>query len=533
MKGEQTRSRGAQARAEAREAMERRIADLDRRREHAEAMGGPERVERHHASGRLTARERIELLVDPESFYEVGLLVRPPDRPAEDYGGADGLITGWARIDGRRAAVMAVDATVLGGTTSLVNAEKLMRHFGAASRTGLPIIVLADADGGRMPDVMGWRFGGLPLRFDTFLATPPDCPTALRLCAALGPCFGDSGLEASTAHYAVMTPNASVALSGTEVVATATGETLTDSELGGPEVAIGTAGTVEMLAADEPAAIAVLRRALSYLPDHAGQPAPGGAPVQPAEPPERLLEVVPVDRRRGYDMRKVLAALFDADSLLEYGTMRGRELICAFARLEGMAVGVAASQPLHRGGAIDIPALEKYLQFIDVCDTFNLPFVTLHDTPGLLVGSQQERRGLVRWLERVALRFSQATVPKIAVVLRKSYGGGYFVMGGRQSRPDLLVAWPTAELGFMAPEAGVRTVHRRELERARAEGGEEAWEALLEERVEEWQHESEPWEAAARFWLDDVIDPRDTRRVIATAIEFTWNDQRVSRAGLP
>jgi acetyl-CoA carboxylase carboxyltransferase component len=514
----------------ARAAMLERIAELSARRADALAMGGPERIARHHESGRLTARERIDLLIDAGSWHELGLLALPDTRP-DGPGGADGLITGWARVGGRRVAVMAVDATVLGGTTARVNANKLMRLFKAAGRSGFPIIVLADADGGRMPDLMGWRFGGLPLAFDAFLATPEGHPTILRLCAALGPCFGDAGLEASTAHFSVMTPNSSIALSGTEVVATATGEQLTNIELGGPDVAINVAGSVQMLAPTEHEAIAAVRRALTYLPDNAGEEAPLAAPVPPSRPAEDLLHLLPVERKQGYDMRTVLEAILDAGSLLEYGAPKGPGLICAFARIEGMAVGLAASQPLRHGGALDVPALQKWLDFIEVCDTFNLPLVMLHDVPGLLIGSNEERLGLIRYLERVALRVSQADVPKIAVILRKSYGGGYFVLAGKQSSPDLLVAWPTAEMGFMAPEAGVRTVHRRDLEAARASGGQEAYESKLAGLIEEWAHESEPWEAAAHYYLDDIIDPRETRSAIVAGIEYTWRRRRVSKHG--
>lgn len=254
-------------------------------------------------------------------------------------------------------------------------------------------------------------------------------------------------------------------------------------------------------------------------------------PVAPARPAEDLLHLLPVERKQGYDMRTVLDAIVDAGSVLEYSSLKGPGLICAFARIEGMAVGLAASQPLRHGGALDVPALQKWMSFIDVCDTFNLPLVMLHDVPGLLIGSNEERRGLIRHLERVALRLSQAKVPKIAVILRKSYGGGYFLLAGKQSSPDLLVAWPTAELGFMAPEAGVRTVHRRELEEARAAGGAEAYEHRLADLVDEWSQESEPWEAAAHFYLDDIIDPRETRSCIVAGIEFTWTEHRVTTVG--
>lgn len=519
------------AKSSDREAMEEVCAELARRRAHAAGMGGEERIARHHASGRLTARERIDLLVDEDTFHEIGLLAEPEIRPEHGYGGADGIITGWALVQGRRVAVVAVDATVLGGTTAWVNSVKLNRIAEQAGRSGMPIITLSDADGGRMPDVMGWRFPGLPLRFGSVFATPVGYPTVLRLAAALGPCFGDAGLEVSSAHIGVMTKDASIALSGTEVVGESTGERLTNLELGGPDVAAAIAGTVEIVVDTEQEAIATLRRAITYFPDHAGAPAPVVAPVPPEADADTLLDVVPVERRRGYDVRKVLKAVVDADSLLEYGAPKGRSLLCALARIEGEPVGIAASQPQQRGGVLDQAALEKLLTFIELCDTMNLPFVSLHDVPGLMIGAEAEKRGLLKMLEKLTVALDRARVPTIALILRKSYGGGYFVMGSRQTRPDLLLAWPTAELGFMAPEAGIATVHRRELQQTEAEHGREARDELMAKYVEEWSLEAQPWEAAAHFYLDDIIDPRDTRRVLATSIRFCWNSERVSPAG--
>lgn len=499
---------------------------LRQRREQALLMGGERRVARQHASGRLTARERIELLIDVGSWYEIGLLALPEHRSPDGVGACDGVITGWGEIEGRQVAVIAIDATVLSGTTATINARKQVALVSAAGRAGVPVVFLADADGGRMPDLLGWRFGGLPLDFRQFLGSPEGRSEVLRLCAALGPCYGDSALQAASAHFTVMTETASLALSGPQVVQDATGELVTHQELGGPDVAAATVGSASAVVRSEQEAIEQLRRVLGYLPDHAGAPAPTVAPLPPSRDPESLLDVVPTERRQGYDVRRLLQSVVDGGSLLEWRARQGPSLYAALARIDGSTCAVAASQPLHLGGALDVSALDKYLALIELAETFNLPLVLFHDVPGLLIGTQEERRGVLVYLERIATALSTATVPRIAVVVRKSYGGGYFLMGGKQAGPDLLVCWPSAEIGFMAPEAGVATVHRGRLERQQARGGAVSRAELFEELLLEWQHESEPWEAAAHFLVDDVIDPRETRHVISRAIDFTWGSRR-------
>jgi acetyl-CoA carboxylase carboxyltransferase component len=231
-------------------------------------------------------------------------------------------------------------------------------------------------------------------------------------------------------------------------------------------------------------------------------------------------------------MRKVIESLVDGDSILPWGDRYGKSLITCFARFDGNPVGVVASQPIQRAGVLDVPALRKEARFVDLCDTFNLPLVFLQDIPGLMIGTDAERAGILRAYEDVVTRLSRAEVPKIAVIVRKAYGGGHIALGGRPVKPDLLLAWPTAEMGFMAPETGVRTVHRRKLEQARTEEGEEAYAELLGGLVEEWAAESQPWEAAANIILDDIIEPASTRRNIIDGIDYAWGSRvRVTAAG--
>lgn len=497
------------------------LAELTRRREEALAMGGPERIARHHESGRLTARERIERLVDPGSWYELGLLAEPEFR-REQPAPADAIVAGLARVNGRKVCVLAVDATVLAGTTGQVNMRKQNRVALWAGRRGLPLICLSDNDGGRIPDVMGWRFSGLPFDFRTFVQSPEGRPEVPRLVAVVGASFGDSALHAAMGHFVVMTRDSAIALSGPPVIAGAIGEELTSDELGGPRVSTEQSGNAHFVVEDEEAALDALRRVLSYLPDSADHPAPSAQPTEPARDPEQLLTLVPSDPRRGYDMRKVLEAVFDGGSIMPWAERYGASVLCSFGRIEGEAVGIVASQPMQRAGVMDVPALAKELAFIDLCDTFNLPLVFLQDVPGLMIGSDAERGGILAGYERVVARLARAKVPKIAVIVRKAYGGGHFALGGRPTHPDLILAWPTAEMGFMAPSTGVRTVHRRRLETTLESEGKEAHDRLVEELAAEWARESEPWEAAAHFYIDDVIDPRRTREAVATGIDFAW-----------
>ncbi|MCW3066625.1 MAG: hypothetical protein JWN32_3797, partial [Solirubrobacterales bacterium] len=334
--------------------------------------------------------------------------------------------------------------------------------------------------------------------------------------AALGPSFGDAALHAAMSHFVVMTDSAALALSGPPVVASAIGEELTATELGGPDVAAAESGVAHLVVETEDDALASIQRFLSYLPSSAALPAPDAPARDPARAAEELLRLVPADPKRGYDMRKVIAAIVDDGSSFELRARYGRSLITALARLDGHPVGIVANQPMQRAGVLDEQALAKELAFADLCDMFNLPLVFLHDVPGLMIGRQAERGGILPAYERIVARLARATVPKIGVVIRKSYGGGHFAMGGRPTHPDLLVCWPTAELGFMAPDTGVRTVYRRRLEAANDPG------ALFAELAAEWSGESEPWEAAAHLYVDDVIDPRETRATILTGIDYAW-----------
>ncbi|WP_214405268.1 acyl-CoA carboxylase subunit beta [Pseudonocardia lacus] len=506
------------------EQMGERIAALRARRERALAMGGPEGLARHRASGRLPVRERIDLLLDEGSWFEIGALALPERRTAKHVPG-DAVVTGFGLLDGRRVGVIGIDASVLAGTTAPISMRKQGRLIEHAQRHGFPLVLLCDADGGRMPDVSGWRFSGLPLDFTTFLGPRPGEPVVPRAAAVLGPSYGDSALHASTAHFVVMVRSASIALSGPSVVEPAIGEKVGDAELGGPAAATE-AGTAHLVVDGEADAFDAIAAFLSYLPSSSAGSPPWAPPLPPARDPAELETLVPLGARSGYDMRDVFACLADQASVLPWADGWGGSVLCALARIEGRPVGLVGNQPIVRAGALDPPALAKQRAFVDLCDTFGLPLVFLHDVPGLMIGTAAERGGILRGYEALVSRIAEARVPKVGVVLRKAYGGGHFAMGGRPTAPDFLFAWPSAELGFMAPETGVRTVNRRRLETVLAERGQQAHDELVAELTAEWVSEAEPWEAAAHLSLDDVIEPAETRRVVATAIAIAAHGSR-------
>lgn len=496
--------------------------ELERRRRQGLDGGGADRVAKVHDSGRQTARERIEQLIDADSWYELGMLAESELRRPDRVTTGDGIVTGLARVDGRRVAIIAVDATVLTGTTAPVNMRKQNRIAEWAGRRGMPLICLSDNDGGRLPDLLGWRFSGVPFDFATFLQSPAGHPAVPHLTAVLGPSYGDAALHAAMGHFVVMRRDAALALSGPPVIRAAIGEDVEAEELGGPKVAHETSGSVHMVVDYEAQAFESMRRYLSFMPDSAALPAPVAPPADPKGDPSGLGSLVPIESRRGYDMRKVIECVVDADSALTWADRYGRSLICALARIEGGPVGLIASQPMQRAGVLDVPALTKLAGFARICDTFNIPLVFLQDVPGLMIGRDAERGGILQGYEKVVTTLAYARVPKIAIVVRKAYGGGHIALGGRPVRPDLLFAWPTAEMGFMAPDTGVRTVYRRRLDATLADEGQEAHDALVAELETEWAAESAPWEAAANIILDDVIDPARTRDVIARGIEYAW-----------
>jgi acetyl-CoA carboxylase carboxyltransferase component len=486
------------------------IDDLAARREKALAMGGAAKVEKLHGAGKLTVRERIDLLVDPGSFRELGLLSHSDLPDARDKTPADGKVCGFAAIDGRTIYVSGEDATVLAGSGGRVGVKKDHDGMSYAVEKGFPLVALGEGGGARIPDIMGatgmmsmvYPIGGLPRdRRVPFIAT------------ILGECYGGPTWKASVADVVIQVKGAVMAVSGPPVLAAATGEEVTKEEIGGWELHAKVTGQVDLFAESEADCIALVRKVLSYLPNNMDETPPI---VASSDPPDRrlddVLSVLPERAKVAYDMHKILTRVFDAGSLLELKPFYDASLITAFARLDGHSVGVLANNPMQRAGAMGPGACEKATAFICLCDSFHVPLVFFHDTPGFFVSRAAEEKKMPLKIMTFIEALHHSTVPRLSVVVRKSYGMAHCNMSGGNMRSDYLVAWPTADVSFMAPEAASNVVFGRKVDGYEDDDGPQA------ELIERMKRMNAPWEAAGLALFDDVIDPRDTRRVLVEAM---------------
>jgi propionyl-CoA carboxylase beta chain len=492
------------------------VAELERRRALAEAMGGPDRVAAHHAKGRLTARERVALLVDPGSFVELGRLAHSDDPAIGERAPADAAVTGVGTVDGRKVAVIANDATVLAGTTGKVGSRKQGQLMSLAARKGFPLVALGDANGGRLPDLLGSDFGGSAGsdEGEHFLGVRVTADRIPRVTAILGNAYGDPAFWAGASDFVSMAEGCSVALSGPSLISSSIGAATTHEELGGAAMTGRTTGVVSRLEPTEADAIAAIRRFLSYLPSNATRPAPLAPAAPPATPGERLLEIVPDRGRRGYDVRKVIDAVVDGDSFFEIHEAFARSIVVGLARVEGQPVGVVASQPKFRGGVLDADAVVKATRFVELCSGFGLPLVILQDLPGVMIGVESERAGIAQKLIALFTAFARSPVPKVTVILRKAFGFGYIALGGPSMGTDYVVAWPNAEIGFMSADNAVQVVHHKRLRQVLATEGEEAARALAAELEAQTHRAFAPWQAASQSFIHDVIRPQDTRQAV-------------------
>jgi acetyl-CoA carboxylase carboxyltransferase component len=502
--------------------------ELSRRRELARALGGPERVGRHRAEGKLTVRERIERLVDPGSFVEIGGLAgtgRYAEGRLESFTPAP-YVMGLARIDGRPVAVGGEDFTVRGGT-----GQGLDRRKGGqggfvedlAHEYRVPLVNLVDGAGGSVRTMARTGHAHLP-GVDTFARSVALLARVPVLSAVVGSCAGGPAARAVLSHFSVMVEGtAHVFSAGPAVVERALGERLGKDELGGCAVAVDAGGAVHNRAASEEEAFAQLRRVLGYLPQNVWElPARGPAGDPPDRRDEALLAIVPRNRRRMYDMRRLIAHVVDRDSLFEVQPTFGRTVITALARLDGYPVGVVASNPAVLGGALDAPGARKTEHFVELCDSFHLPLVFLVDTPGFMVGRAAELAGTLPAGARALWAAQQATVPKISVIVRKCYGMGGMVPTATDPLA-LRMAWPSAEWGSLPIEGGVAVAYRREIAAAPDPARRQ------QEIEEELRALNSPWRTAEAFGIEDIIDPRETRPRLCRLVEAA---QAALRAGL-
>ena len=491
------------------------LQKLREMREKALQGGGSQRIEQQHQRGKLTARERLALLLDEGSFQELGALAT---HNVVDFGMADkrypgdGVVTGFGRINGRRVAVFAQDFTVLGGSLSEVQSHKISRIQDLALESGIPLIGLNDSGGARIQE--GVR--SLAAYGEIFTRNVLASGVIPQISVILGPCAGGAVYSPALTDFVIMTRRTSfMFITGPEVIKAVTGEDVSLRDLGGTLVHNTKSGVAQFVAEDENSALELAKLLLSYLPQNNHEDPPR---ITPYDSPDRMDEalnsLVPQLEDEPYDMKDVITTVFDRDSFLEVHPYYARNAVVGFARLDGYSVGVAANQPAYLAGVLDIDSSDKIARFIRICDAFNIPLITFVDTPGYLPGVNQEHYGIIRHGAKVIYAYCEATVPKISIVVRKAIGGAFLAMSSKQMRSDLALAWPTAQIAVMGAEGAVRILYRDELERSPA--GTEQESAFIAAYREKFFN---PYVAADVGQVDEVIEPRETRPRLARALE--------------
>jgi len=507
-----------------------KLEELRRRRAQARLGGGEDRIRRQHAAGKLTAWERIELLVDEGTFVELGRFVthRATEfgmRERIAYG--DGVVTGVGEVDGRKVAIYAQDFTFMGGSVGEMHAMKIARLIELAMKLGIPIIGLNDSGGARIQEGVDSLKGYGEIFYRNVMASG----VVPQLVAIMGPCAGGAVYSPALADFIIMVRKISfMFLTGPKVVKAATGEEVTFEELGGPEVHAAKSGVAHFVANSDEEAIELLKRLLSYLPSNNLEDPPY---VDTGDDPERedeeLNSIVPDDPMEPYDVREVITRVFDRGTFLEVQEMFAPNVVVGFARLAGHVVGIVANQPAYMAGALDIDSSDKIARFVTFCDAFNIPIITLVDVPGFLPGTFQEHRGVIRHGAKIVYAYANSTVPKITVILRKAYGGAYIALGSKHLGGDAVFAWPTAEIAVMGPEGAIEIIYKREIARAEPEEREE----MIRQFVEEYRRKvANPYVSASRGYVDDVILPSETRKVLARTLAFLLS-KREKKPHLP
>ncbi|MEJ2758506.1 MAG: acyl-CoA carboxylase subunit beta [Anaerolineales bacterium] len=501
------------------------LETLSQKRQTLLKGGGEDKITAQHAKGKLTARERIDLLLDPVTFQEVNPFwtQRHTDFDlAEKQVPGDSVVTGFGKINGRMVCVYAQDFTVMGGSFSEVQGQKVARIMDMAMDARVPVIGLMDSVGARIQEGVYSMAAFAKLFFRNTIASG----VIPQISVMLGPCAGGSVYSPALTDFIIMAAGTShMFVNGPKVVESMTGEKSDKDTLGGVELHTSRSGVVHFSAASEPEALSLTRKLFDYLPLNNAEAPPA---VAPTDDPQRadapLNTLVPTDTDQPYDMREILTMVFDQDTILEVQAQFARSALVGFARLNGQVVGLVANQPNHLDGMIDIDAADKIARFVRFCDAFNIPIFTFIDTPGFLPGVTQEEEGLIRHGAKIAYAFSEATVPKITVVVRKAYGGSYIVMSSKCLRTDLVLAWPTAEVAVMGAEGAVNILYAKEIQQAN--DSERARARLVKEYQEMFAN---PYVSAASGNIDDVILPAETRSRLISAMELL----REKRSNLP
>jgi len=496
-----------------------KIEKLRELREEAKLGGGQKRIDSQHAKGKLTARERLDLLLDEGSFQELDMFVT---HRCTDFGMektrplGDSVVTGWGTIDGRLVYVFSQDFTVFGGSVSKVHGEKVCKVMDLAMKNGAPLIGLNDSGGARIQEGVDslWAYGEIFTRNTLASGVIP------QISVIMGPCAGGAVYSPAITDFIFMVEETShMFITGPEVIRAVTGEEVTQEALGGAEAHSVKSGVAHFMGADEPQTLAMVRRLLSFLPQNNMEDPPR---VEPTDDPGRVDEtldtLVPDDPAKPYDMKDIILQVVDDGNFMEVHEHYATNIIVGFARMDGRPVGIVAQQPKVLAGVIDINAADKGARFIRFCDCFNIPLVTFCDTPGFMPGVAQEHGGIIRHGAKMLYAYAEATVPKVAIITRKAYGGAYIVMSSKHLRGDINYAWPSAEIAVMGPEGAVNIISRQEIKEA------EDPEAKRSELLEDYRDKfANPYVAASQGYIDDVIEPHETRPRLINALEMLQN----------
>ncbi|HCY76013.1 MAG TPA: methylmalonyl-CoA carboxyltransferase [Ignavibacteriales bacterium] len=496
--------------------MKNKLDDLTKRIESAKIGGGLHRIKSQHEKGKLSARERIELLVDEGSFDEIGMFVK---HRATDFGldkqnfPGDGVVTGFAKIDGRPVTLFSQDFTVFGGSLSETHAEKIVKIMKLAMKAGIPIIGLNDSGGARIQEGVN-SLGGYA---DIFLLNTLASGVVPQISVILGPCAGGAVYSPAITDFVFMTRKTShMFVTGPNVVKTVTHEDVSFEDLGGADTHSQKSGVAHFAFDNEIETLLNVKKLLSYIPlNFKDKPDFIEFNQNGITENEQLTSIIPDTPNKPYDMKEVILNLVDNEDFFEVHKYYAENIICGFARLGGMSVGIVANQPQVLAGVLDINASVKSARFVRFCDAFNIPLLVLVDVPGFLPGTEQEWNGIIRHGAKLLFAFSEATVPKVTLITRKAYGGAYDVMNSKHIRGDFNYAWPSAEIAVMGPKGAVEIIFKKEIESS--ENPEKELEKKLSEYIAKFAN---PYIAAERGFLDDVIDPKQTKRVLINAFEL-------------
>src|SRR5919199_5361622 len=500
------------------------VEELHERRAAARLGGGEEKIAKQHDAGKLTARERIDLLVEPGTFNELGLHagIHYSVRGLEDKKApADGVITGYGKVDGRLVAVAAYDFTVMAGSMGMTGEMKVARLRELALTKRIPFVWLLDSAGARIQEAVGSLFAGSGHLFREEVVASGVIP---QVAALMGPCAAGTAYIPGLADFVPMVKGrGSMALAGPYLVKAVTGEDVTQEELGGSRVHCRKSGVADLEVESDEACIQAIKDYLSFFPSNCEEPPPRRETSDPIDRmDDELLDILPDSNRKPYDMYDVIRRIVDDGHIFDMKPQFAKTIITCLARMGGRPVGIVASQPKQLGGILENDSADKAARFINLCDAFGIPLLFLQDVPGFMVGTKVEQAGIIRHGAKMLYAVSRATVPKVTVILRKAYGAGYYVMCGKAYEPDLIVAWPTAEISVMGAEGAVNIIMRKQIDAA------DDPDAKRAELVENFRKIIDPYIAAGNDMIDDIIDPRETRPVVIRALEMAER-KRVER----